>query len=193
MLDESCTQDLVADRQLAQRIAGGDDAAFELFVKRYFARVARIVGRFFRRSQVIEDVIQEVFVKALLKVKGYRGDVPLEHWIARVAVNACYDELRRDSRRPEFAVSQMVDEPGEFLASLTTPESSTFWAREEARLYAEQLLARLPPAERMVLTLLELEGLSVAEVAEITGWSKTNVKVRAFRARGRIRKSLGRL
>lgn len=193
--EDERTERLAGDRALARRICGGDDAAFEAFVREHFARVSRIAGRFFRHPDVVEEIGQEVFVKAFLAMASYRAEMPLEHWVSRIAVNACYDQLRRKQRRPETAVSQLADDPAEFYARLRAPASSaegTFWQREEARVCAEEMLAMLAPPERLVLTLMILEDLSVAEVAAVTGWSAANVKVRAFRARGRLRKLLGR-
>ena len=185
--------DLAADRGLAGRIVGGDELAFEELVNRHYAQVARITGRFFRRPDIAEEVNQEVFVKAFTAMASYRAEMPLAHWLSRVAVNACYDQLRRARRRPETPISQLVDEPADFFDRLYTREADPaggYWAREESRLCAEQLLDMLAPAERLVLTLMVLDDLSAAEVAKVTGWSVANVKVRAFRARGRLRKLL---
>jgi RNA polymerase sigma-70 factor (ECF subfamily) len=191
--DAARRHDTAADRQLAGRILAGDDTAFEDLVGRNYGRVARIAGRFFRQYDVVEEIAQEVFVKAFVSMSTYRAEMPLEHWLSRIAVNACYDQLRRRQRRPETAVSQIVDDPADFYARLGAPPGgaeSGYWDREEARLCAEQLLALLSPPERLVLTLLVLEDLSVSEVAALTGWSAANVKIRAFRARGRLRKML---
>lgn len=186
------SNDLAADRQLAARIVDGDEPAFEFLVERHYRHVSRIAGRFFRRPELAEEVTQDVFVKAFVSMKSYRAEMPLEHWLSRIAVNACYDQLRRAKRRPETLVSQLSDEPAEFYDRLKTAGSGDdgYWKREEARLCAERLLEMLEPAERLVLTLMVLEDLSVAEVAQVTGWSSANVKVRAFRARGRLKKIL---
>ena len=187
--------DLAADRRLAGRIVEGDEQAFEELVAIHYAQVARITGRFFRRPEIREELNQDVFVKAYTSMGTYRAEMPLAHWLSRVAVNACYDRLRHARRRPETPVSQLVDEPAEFFERLHAPRGTAdgeFWAREDARLCAEQLVSLLAPPERLVLTLMVLEELSAAEVAELTGWSVTNVKVRAFRARGRLRKLLER-
>jgi RNA polymerase sigma-70 factor, ECF subfamily len=191
--DADRRQDIAADRTLANRILGGDESAFEDLVDRHYGRVSRIAGRFFRQPDTIEEIAQEVFVKAFLSMSTYRAEMPVEHWLSRIAVNACYDQLRRRKRRPETPVSQVTDDSVEFYARLGAPAGSAesaYWAREEARLCAEQLLALLSPPERLVLTLMVLEDLSVAEVADLTGWSTANVKIRAFRARARLRKIL---
>lgn len=185
-------KDLDADRRLAERIVSGDEAAFEEFVAQHYGRVARIAGRFFRRGEIAEEIHQEVFVKAYTAMAGYRAEMPLEHWVSRIAVNACYDQLRRARRRPETPVSQLCDDSGDLFERLAAQSAAVdgFWRREDARLCAEQILDLLAPAERLVLTLMVLEDLTASEVAAVTGWSVANVKVRAFRARGRLRKLL---
>jgi RNA polymerase sigma-70 factor (ECF subfamily) len=176
------------DRELAARIVSGDGDALEVLVKAHQERLSRIVGRFFRRHEIVEEILQEVFVKAWQAMADYRGEMPLVHWLSRIAVNACYDHLRRKQARPETTVSQLVDEEEDFWERLgASDEGSGYWEREESRLLSEQLLSRLKPAERLVLTLMVLEDLSVAEVSKLTGWSQANVKIRAFRARGRMR------
>src|SRR5687768_3776653 len=85
--------DVAADRVVAANVVSGDEGAFEALVSRYYARVARIAGRFFRQPDMIEEIAQDVFVKVYVNMAGYRGEMPLEHWISRVAVNACYDQL----------------------------------------------------------------------------------------------------
>jgi len=185
--------DLDADRRLAARICAGDDDAFAGLVRTHHALVARTAGRFFRRPEVIEEIVQEVLVKAFRAMPDYRGDVAIGWWLRRITVNACYDELRRRARRRERPVSEVVDDVGAFLADLPAdPGAAAPWQREESRQAAEAMLARLAPADRLVLTLTVLDERSVAEVADLTGWSRANVKVRAFRARQRLRRELAR-
>jgi RNA polymerase sigma-70 factor (ECF subfamily) len=184
---------LVDDRELASRIRDGDDAAFAALVDRFYPRVVGIAGRFFRRRDVLEDIAQEVFMKVYVGFASYRAEVPLQHWLSRIAVNACYDQLRRQRVRPETAVSQLTDDPQWFLADLADTAAASvppLWEQEEAREAAENLLGLLSPADRLVLTLQVLEERSVAEIAALTGWTRANVKIRAFRARKRLRRLL---
>lgn len=153
---------------------GGDREAFAEIVRRHQDRVFRLASRFHRRPQDVEDAAQETFLRVWEKLHGYRADAPLENWITRVCLNVCRDRLRR--RRP--------DEDGEEL-----PASGISDVRgvSETRLEAERLLERLPADDRFVLLMLHGEGWTVAEIADRLGWSKSNVKVRAFRARRRLR------
>jgi RNA polymerase sigma-70 factor (ECF subfamily) len=194
-LDDATTRPATVDddRRLVRRVLDGDQEAFTLLVRRHQRHVARIAGRFFRQRETAEDVAQDVFLKAFQALPGYRGEVPMEHWLARIAVNACYDQLRRQRRGREIAVSQIAENVPEFWERLAAPDAADeggFWRREDARLSAERALALLSPADRLVLTLMVLDELSVREVARLTGWSAANVKVRAFRARRRLRRLL---
>lgn len=190
-MDDDTTDHLASDRLLASRVVSGDDEAFGNFVRANQRQVVRIAGRFFRRADLIEDIAQEVFVKAYGAMAGYRGEVPLAHWLSRITVNACYDQLRRQRTRPEISFSQLGSDPHEHNgtgALFEGHDASVHWQREEARLDAEKILAKVSPADRLVLTLMMLEGMTVAEVSALTGWSVANVKIRAFRARNRVRK-----
>jgi RNA polymerase sigma-70 factor (ECF subfamily) len=181
------------DRRLARRVLDGDQEAFTLLVRRHQRQVAAMAGRFFRRRETVEDVTQEVFLKAYQALPSFRGDVPLAHWLARITTNTCYDRLRAQRRTPEVVVAGTGESSAEFwdrLAADDAADGDAFWRREDARLTAEALLARLSPADRLVLTLLVLQELDVTEVARLTGWSRVNVKVRALRARRRMRRLL---
>lgn len=186
---------LARDRRLVARCLAEGDAAFEELVRRHQAKVFRVAGRFFRQRDVIEEVAQEVFLKAFLALPAYRGEVPLEHWLCRITVNACYDLLRQRKRSaPEATRPGRDAAPDPVLrlpARAADRPDEEFWRREQSRCLAEQILTRLSPAERVVLTLLVLEELPVAEVARLTGWSRVNVKVRAFRARQKLRHVMG--
>lgn len=121
----------------------------------------------------------------------YRGETPLEHWLSRITVNACYDRLRARRRRREEPVSQMGEEHAFRLENRPGPAGDNpeerHRRREEAEV-ARVLLERLSAAERLVLTLMVLEERSVRDIAALTGWSSANVKIRAFRARRKLRK-----
>lgn len=128
-------------------------------------------------------------MKAFSGMKGYRAEMPLQHWLSRIAMNTCYDHLRRIKR--EKQIFQPALPAGVMLENFSALDDAGAWRKEESRLFAEQILSRLPAADRLVLTLMVLEEMSSAEVAKATGWSIANVKIRAFRARSRIRKLLG--
>lgn len=161
------------DAPWVEAALGGDRDAFGRLVERHQNRVFRLAGRFFRRPENVEEAAQETFLTAWRKLSTYRGTAPFEHWLTRVCLNVCYMRLRRARPTEELRRDVAAREGG-----------------VEARLDAQRLLSHLPAQDRFLLLLLHGEGWSVAEIAERTGWSPANVKVRAFRARRRLRRLL---
>jgi RNA polymerase sigma-70 factor (ECF subfamily) len=153
----------------------GDQVAFAELVRRHQYRVFRLAGRFFRRREDVEDVAQDTFVTAWRRLGTYAAKAPFEHWITRICLRVCYARLGADRRR---------EAPLETRDTVLPPRDVA------AAIDVERLLARLSPADRFVLLLLDGEGWSVNEIAERIGWTATNVKVRAFRARRRLRRAL---
>lgn len=175
------------DAGLLARWRAGEDAAGQQLCERHHALVARIVAAHRPRSWSVDDLVQEVLLIMFSRSDSYqvRVGTPFSHWLARLAVNVCRDRLRSEARQPRAQPLSPATE--ECLAWLRDGGES---ARADARAASEVvelLLGQLPAADRLVLTLLDLEGRPVAEIAELTGWSRTLVKVRAFRARRRLR------
>jgi len=184
------------DAALVARVREGDDPAFEELFNRHRRRVASIAGRFFRRREQIEEVVQESFTKAFFALPEFSNqrEASFAAWLARIAFNTCYDELRRNKRRPESALTEVSDEEAAWLREQLTDESagSNVEANASAKDLAAKLLARLSPEDRLLLVMLDVEGMSVSEIAESTKWSASKVKVRAHRARTSLRKVLAR-
>jgi RNA polymerase sigma-70 factor, ECF subfamily len=184
------------DDALVSAVIAGDEAAFEQLFERYRRQVARVAGRFFAHREQIEEIIQDSFAKAYFALNSYHGThaASFKAWLTQIAVNSCYDQLRRVRRRPEQAL-ELNDNEGRQLANeLRSAEvGGDVEKRVVSRDLAVKLLARLSPDDRMVLTLLDVEGFSVAEIAGMTNWSVSKVKVRAHRARAHLRKVLRRL
>lgn len=176
------------DRDLAARAAAGETAAFDVLVERWQGRVFRLVHRFFRDPADAEDVAQEVFVKVWRAVGGYRGDAPFEHWLLRIATHSCYDALRQRGRRSETVLAQLADDPGRWLDAALLGASLEAAQAEEARRMAAELLKALHPKDRVVLVLMDLEGMSSEDVAKATGSTRGAVKIRAMRARRALRR-----
>ena len=182
-----------ADAELAALARGGDESAFEELFRRHRRRVALIASRFFRQREQVEEVVQESFTKAYFALGEFGGgrDASFAAWLARIAFNTSYDELRRQKRRPEGALEDLTEEESSRLAERLRPGSDAEGAAVSRDL-ASKLLARLSPEDRLVLVLLDVEGLSVAEIAELMGWGGSKVKVRAHRARAHLRRVLER-
>jgi RNA polymerase sigma-70 factor (ECF subfamily) len=171
------------DERLIEASISGDDEAFTELVRRHKRKVLRIVSRFVRNDLELDDVCQEVFIKVYQNMRKYRGDAPFEHWVSKIAVNACYDELRKQ-RREGYKVS--LEDVTLSLKDRASEEISSGEAWE----ILKHALARLRPGYRLVITLLNLEEKSVREVSALTGWSEANIKVRAFRARKELKRIL---
>lgn len=184
------------DVELVARACAGDEAAFEELFNRHGRRVALIASRFFRQREQIEEIVQESFTKAYFALSDFSNQQEggFASWIARIAFNSCYDELRRRKRRPESTLSNVSEEEAAWLreqvravGTETDVESATV-----SRDLAAKLLSQLSPEDRLVLIMMEVEGLSVSEVAKLNKWSVSKVKVRAHRARAHLRGVLKR-
>jgi len=182
------------DAELATRARDGDEAAFEELFLRHRRRVALIAARFFRRREQIEEVVQESFTKAFFALAEFGGgrDASFAAWLARIAFNTSYDELRRQKRRPEGALDDLSEEEAASLTDRLRGSGPDAEGAAVSRDLASKLLARLSPEDRLVLVMLDVEGLSVAEIAGLLNWTGSKVKVRAHRARAHLRRVLER-
>jgi RNA polymerase sigma-70 factor (ECF subfamily) len=184
------------DRTEAELIAAvlkGDPASFEPLVTRYSPRLFAMARRYARRESEVEDIVQEVWLKAFEKLHTFRGDAPFEHWLARLAVRTCYDFLRVHQRNRETTFSELSDPEEDWLESVAKEPDSVPEESDAARQLVQRILDQLSPPARLVITLLEIEERSVKEIAALTGWSVPLVKVRAFRARAEMKRLLGKL
>lgn len=183
-----------SDADLVARVRTGDDVAFEELFNRHRRRVALIASRFFRQREQIEEIVQESFTKAYFALGDFtnNAEASFAAWLARIAFNACYDELRRMKRRPESVMSDVSEEEAAWLNENLRSRGAgeDIEAEIVARDLAAKLLARLSPDDRFVLVMLDVEGMSVSEIAEHTKWSISKVKVRAHRARISLRNVL---
>ena len=183
-----------SDAELVAAVLDGNTASFELLIRKYQPRIFATARRYTRRESEVEDVVQEVFVKAFQKLASFRAEAPFEHWLMRLAVRTCYDFLRRHQRSRETSFSDVSSQQeGEWLDRFVAAPEADSEGAAAARQLVEAVLARLSPAARLVLTLLEIEERSVKEIAALTGWSIPLVKVRAFRARAEMRRWLERI
>ena len=175
----------------------GDESAFAEMVRRYSPRVFRVAARFFRRREQVEEVAQEVFLKAFTQLEGFEGRGSLEGWLARIAANTCLNMLRSARRRPELTASDLTEDEAAWLDNKLAGVAGERHRSVERAVVAADLTDRvfetMTPEDRLVLMLIDGEDASVKDVAELTGWSESNVKVRAFRARRRMREAVERL
>jgi RNA polymerase sigma-70 factor, ECF subfamily len=183
---------------LIRRTLDGDHDSFEVLVKRYSPRVFNIIGSFFRRRDMIEDIAQEVFAKSFFSLASFTLGRSFEAWVAKIAVNACYDQLRAMRRRsenqtPQYAADQEDDWLELQMLEAARDRHAGAIRQREAADTAERLLSKLEPEDRLVLVLMDRDGHSVSEISEMTGWGQSKIKVRAFRARRTLRAAMKRL
>src|SRR5215468_6534451 len=170
------------DRELIVRAQKGDRSAHEAIINQYSAMVFRLIGRFFRYREDVEDIAQDVFLKLFARIDQVRPDENFSGWLARVTVNTCYDELRKTRRRKtamEMYGPECFKEP-----TVAPPEPDMFGKAKIA-------LQTLDPKLRIPLILKEVEDMSVEQIARSMGLTQTNVKVRLFRARKKLAAMLG--
>lgn len=173
----------------------GDEAAATRLVEGLYGHVLRIVRNHLPRQADEQDLAQEVFMKAFASIDSFRGLQPFPHWLARIAVNTCHDQLRRQKARPELRFSDLGEPDVAFLESVMAADPSQTATPPEAggRELVDKLLATLKPGERLLLQWLDLEKKTVREVCDLTGWGISKVKVGAMRARRKLNENLKRL
>jgi RNA polymerase sigma-70 factor (ECF subfamily) len=175
----------------------GDELAFETLVRNHSRRVYSITRHFFRNAETVEDIVQETFAKAFFSLSSYRRGASFVQWLAKIAVNNCYDELRKRKKRNELLITDLSeDEEGWLESKLSQTAFEIHFSeaeREKAAEISEKLLSKLSIDDRTILILLHAENNSVREISQIMGWSEAKVKIRAFRARHVLRKALARL
>jgi len=156
--------------------------------------VTKIVRSHLPRRVDEEDLAQTVFAKVFAHVDQYSGRVPFEHWVSRVAVNTCLNALRAEKCRPELRLADLSEEEAMVVEQIVLREKSPDPAEQlVARDLARKMLDTLSPRDRLIVSLLDLEERSVEEVRELTGWNASVIKVRAFRARIKLRKQFGKV
>jgi RNA polymerase sigma-70 factor (ECF subfamily) len=182
-----------SDAELIAAVLKGSTGCFEPLVQRYSPRLFATARRYARRESEVEDIVQEIWQKAYGHLASFRGDAPFEHWLMRLAVHVCYDFLRKHQRNRATNFTELSQPESDWLEHHLSGTGVDSEGAAAAKQLVDRLLAQLSPTACLVITLLELEERSVKEIAQLTGWSVTLVKVRAFRARAEMRKLLGRI
>lgn len=176
------------------RVRQGDESAARELLARLHPLVLKLVRAHRPRRTDEEDLVQTVFMKVFTKLDQFSGTVPLEHWVSRIAVNTCLKALRYERVRPEIRLADLTEEEEQVVERLATTEDELpEIADASSRELLGRLLDLLSAEDRLVVTLLNLQQRSVAEVRQTTGWSAPLVKVRAFRARQKMKRLLEQL
>ena len=175
---------------VAAALRHDDEAAREL-VRRLYPVVAKMVRSHRPRRTSEEDLCQMIFIRVFQKLDQFSGKVPIEHWVSRIAINTCLNQIEAEKARPELRHADLSEEEQAVVENLATSANELAPdKRLAARQLVEHLLDLLKPAERLVIDLLYLQGRSIQEIGEATGWSAALVKVRAFRARQKMKKQM---
>jgi RNA polymerase sigma-70 factor (ECF subfamily) len=182
-----------SDLQLAELVLAGDDTAFEELFDRHKRLVASVAARYFRRPEQVEEIIQICFTKMYFELPNFRGlhELSLAGWLSKITRNACIDQLRNHKRRPEDLNCDLSDSERTDLLAFVAADGSSEQQHIDRDL-ADKLLSSLIADDRALLQMLHIEGLSIAESAEALNWSIPKTKLRAWRARGHLRKILKR-
>lgn len=176
------------------RVRAGDQAAARSLVEELYPLVSRIVRSHLPRRVSEEDLAQDIFLKMFSRLDQYQGSVPFPHWVSRIAVTTCIDQLRAQKRRPEFRWADLSEKEADVLDNVLTSDNEVSAGDAmAARDLVSTLLDQLKPEDRLVLQLLDLEQKTLVEIQQITGWNKTLIKVRAFRARRKLQKLFSEL
>lgn len=171
----------INDQELINKSINGHADAYRLLVKRYQNRVASQMHRFSRDQLVVEELVQEVFVQAYLGLKGFSGRAPFIHWLGRIATRVGYRHwklMKRKQEQDAYFTDQLLP---------SFEKQTDEWSRYEAGDTLFKLFEKLAPPDRLVLTLHYWDGYATDEIARRTGWTRTGVKVRLFRARNRLK------
>ena len=177
-----------------ERARNGDDSAACWLVEALHGHVLRIVRNHLPRSADEQDLVQEVFMKVFANIDRFRGEQPFPNWVARISLNTCYDQLRKQKSRAEVRFADLSSEDVGFVETIMLESAETVPSgTRDGRGLVEKLLGTLNPRERMILQMIDLEKKSVRDVCELTGWGASKVKVTAMRARRKLNENLNRL
>jgi RNA polymerase sigma-70 factor (ECF subfamily) len=185
MADDGVSRELVA-----AALRQDEEAAREL-VRRLYPLVAKLVRVHRPARSAEEDLCQMIFIKVMQNLSQFSWKAPLEHWVSRIAVNTCINQIQAEKARPELREADLSEDQVAVIRNIaaTTNElapDQSFASRQ----LVEHLMSALKPAERLVIDLLYLQQRSVTEIQQVTGWSGALVKVRAFRARQKMKKQM---
>src|SRR5277367_6274106 len=172
----------------------GDESAAEKLIEHLYPVISKIVRTHLPRRDDEKDLIQEILMKTFAKLHQYKGDAPLSHWVSRLALTTCLDRLRAQKIRPEVRRADLTPEESDvFEAAWLTGSSPDASSAIAARDLVDRILASLSPEDRSLILMVDLEGRSLQEIADMTGWTVSKIKMRLFRIRPQLRQLIQRL
>ncbi len=177
-----------------QRWKKGDEDAAEELVRHLYPVISRIVRIHLPRRDHEEDLIQEILMKTFSRLHQYKGDAPLTHWVSRLSLTTCLDRLRAQKIRPEIRLADLSQEDMEvFDANWLGSSSPDATEAIQARDLVDKILSTLPAEDRSLILMIDLEGQSPQEISDATGWGISKIKMRLFRIRAQLRKTMQNL
>jgi len=178
---------MLVEFELIQNAQKGDDAAFNQVVVAYRKRILGTIARLIGRPEDVEDVAQEVFLRLYYSLDQLRTPEVFEPWLYRLTVNAAYDYLRKQRRRNESRMSDLSEQQVMMADAVAGGKAATEDHRlKQVKELVESLLGSVSEQDRILLTLKEVEGLSLKELEKIYAVNENALKVRLFRARQRV-------
>ena len=172
----------------------GEEAAAEELIQHLYPVISKIVRTHLPRRDDEKDLVQEILMKVFTKLHQFKGDAPLTHWVSRLALTTCLDRLRAQKIRPEIRRADLTaDETEAFDAAWLTGSSPDASGAIAARDVVDRVLATLSPEDRSLILMVDLEGRSLQEISETTGWSISKIKMRLFRVRPQLRQMIQKL
>ena len=180
-------------RECLRQAKDGNQSAAEQLISQIYPVVIRIVRRNLTRRDSEEDVLQEIFARIFSSLKTYKEVAPFEHWVSRIAFNACMNRFRAERARPEWRWADLPEAQADALDAVTSGKSLHPDEELSVRDLVDHILKSLAPQDRIIMRLLEMDGMTVKEVSSRTGWSGTFIRVRAFRARQKLNRKFSEL
>jgi len=178
------------DHQLIEQARQGDDSAFNRIVLEYRKRILGTIARLIGRPEDVEDVGQEVFLRLYFSLDQLRSPEVFEPWLYRLTVNAAYDYLRKQKRRPESRMADLSEQQVLMADAVAGSKQRTAdEGKAKTRALVQSLLGSVSEEDRLLLTLKEVEGLSLKELEKVYQVNENALKVRLFRARQRVLKA----
>jgi len=177
-----------------QRWGRGDESGAEELIQHLYPLISKIVRTHLPRRDDEKDLVQEILMKMFAKLHQYKGDAPLTHWVSRLALTTCLDRLRAQKIRPEVRHTDLTpDEADVYDAAWMTGSSPDAGAAIAARDLVDKILGGLSPEDRSLILMVDMEGRSLQEISDVTGWSISKIKMRLFRVRPQLRQMVQKL
>jgi len=186
---ENSEEPEISNRVLVAQTRLGDEQAARALLDRLYPLVLKLVRAYRARRTGEEDLCQMIFIRIFHSLHQYSGTVPLEHWVSRIAINTCLKQIESERIRPEIRCADLSEEQEEVIAQLASSTADLpGHQRAAAREVVHFLLSQLEPKERLIISLLHLEDRTIEEIKALTGWNSSIIKVRAFRARHKLKR-----